>query len=49
MSEARDFASHHGIVPGGAWLAINPLLRHAAHRDMALSGLKLGTGQESDA
>ena len=49
LQEAREFASRHGIVPGGTWLAINRLLGHAAHRDMALSGLKLATGQESDA
>jgi adenylate cyclase len=49
VSEAREFASHQGIVRDGNWLAIHRLLGHAAHRDMALSGLKLATGQESDA
>lgn len=49
LQEAREFANRQGIVPGGAWLAINRLLGHAAHRDMALSGLKLATGRESDA
>ena len=49
VNEAREFASRHSIVRDGAWLAINRLLGHAAHRDMALSGLKLATGQESDA
>jgi adenylate cyclase len=49
VGEAREFASRDGIVPGGAWLAVHRLLGHAAHRDMALSGLKLATGQESDA
>lgn len=39
LPEAREFASRHGIVPGGAWLAIHQLLGHAAHREMALSGL----------
>jgi hypothetical protein len=49
VSEAREFASRQGIVRDGNWLAIHRLLGHAAHRDMALSGLKLATGQESDA
>jgi adenylate cyclase len=49
VREAREFAAHHGIVHDGAWLAIDQLLGHAAHRDMALSGLKLATGQDSEA
>ena len=49
VNEAREFASRQGIVRDGKWLAIHRLLGHAAHRDMALSGLKLATGQESDA
>jgi hypothetical protein len=49
VSEAREFASRQGIVRDGNWLAIHRLLGHSAHRDMALSGLKLATGQESDA
>ena len=49
VNEARGFASRQGIVRNGNWLAIHRLLGHAAHRDMALSGLKLATGQESDA
>jgi adenylate cyclase len=48
LQEAQEFAARHGIVRDGAWLAVNRLLGHAAHRDMALSGLKLATGQESD-
>jgi adenylate cyclase len=46
LQEGREFAARQGIVPGGAWLAINRLLGHAAHRDMALSGLRLATGEE---
>ena len=46
LREAREFAAGHGIVPGGAWLAIHRLLGHAAHRDMALSGLRQATGEE---
>ena len=49
VNEAREFASRQGIVRDGNWLAIHRLLGHAAHRDMALSGLKLATRQESDA
>ena len=49
VQEAREFASRQGIVRDGKWLAIHRLLGHAAHRDMALSGLKRATGQESDA
>jgi adenylate cyclase len=49
LHEAREFAARHGIVPGGAWLAIHRLLGHAAHRDMALSGLRLATGEEPTA
>jgi adenylate cyclase len=46
LQEAREFAARQGIVQGGAWLAINRLLGHAAHRDMALSGLRQATGEE---
>jgi adenylate cyclase len=46
LQEAREFAARHGIVRDGNWLAIHRLLGHAAHRDMALSGLKLVTGEE---
>jgi adenylate cyclase len=49
LHEAREFAARHGIVSGGAWLAIHRLLGHAAHRDMALSGLRLATGEEPTA
>ena len=47
LHEAREFAARQGIVPGGAWLAISRLLGHAAHRDMALSALRLATGEET--
>jgi adenylate cyclase len=47
LHEARDFATRQGIVPNGAWLALGRLLGHAAHRDMALSGLKLAAGEEA--
>jgi adenylate cyclase len=46
LQEAREFAARHGIVRDGNWLAIHRLLGHAAHRDMALSGLKLATGEK---
>jgi hypothetical protein len=46
LQQAREFAARHGIVRDGAWLAVNRLLGHAAHRDMALSGLMLATGEE---
>jgi adenylate cyclase len=48
-SEAREFASQQGIAPGGAWHAVGRLLGNAAHRDMALSGLRLATGETSQA
>ena len=46
VDEARAFAHRQGIVPGGSWLALNRVLGHVAHREMALSGLKLATGEE---
>jgi hypothetical protein len=46
LDEAREFARQRGIAPGGAWLAIGRLLGDTAHRDMALSGLRLATGEE---
>ena len=49
LDEAREFAKRRGIAPGGAWLAIGRMLDNAAHRDMALSALRLATGQESGA
>jgi adenylate cyclase len=45
LDEAREFAKGQGIAPGGAWLVIGQLLGNAAHRDMALSALKLATGE----
>jgi TolB-like protein/class 3 adenylate cyclase len=47
LDEAREFAKRQGIAPGGAWLAIGRMLGNAAHRDMALSALKLATGEAS--
>jgi TolB-like protein/class 3 adenylate cyclase len=49
LDEAREFAKRQGIAPGGAWLAIGRMLDNAAHRDMALSALKLATGDEHSA
>ena len=49
LDEARKFAKRRGIAPGGAWLAIGRMLDNAAHRDMALSALKLATGDEPGA
>ena len=46
LDEAREFAKRQGIAPGGAWLAIGRMLDNAAHRDLALSALKLATGDE---
>ena len=46
LHEARQFARREGIVPGGAWLAIGRLLGNTAHRDMALSAVKLAIGDE---
>jgi adenylate cyclase len=46
LDEAREFAKRQGIAPGGAWLAIGRMLDNAAHRDMALSALKLAIGEE---
>ena len=46
LDEARDFAKRRGIAPGGAWLVIGKLLGSAAHRDMALSALRIATGEE---
>ena len=45
IEEAREFAKRQGIEPGGAWLVIGQLLGNAAHRDMALSALRLATGE----
>ncbi|HET7888855.1 MAG TPA: adenylate/guanylate cyclase domain-containing protein [Bradyrhizobium sp.] len=45
LDEARAFAARQRIVPGGAWLAIDRLLGDAAHREMALSALRLATGE----
>jgi TolB-like protein/class 3 adenylate cyclase len=45
LDEAREFAKRQGIAPGGAWLVIGQLLGNAAHRDMALSALRLATGE----
>ena len=45
LDEAREFAKRQGIAPGGAWLVIGQLLGNAAHRGMALSALKLATGE----
>jgi len=45
LDEAREFAKRQGIAPGGAWLAIGRMLGNAAHRDMALSALKLAIGE----
>jgi TolB-like protein/class 3 adenylate cyclase len=45
IEEAREFAKRQGIAPGGAWLVIGQLLGNAAHRDMALSALRLATGE----
>ncbi len=47
LQQAQEFAARHGIARDGNWLAIHRLLGHAAHRDMALSGLKLATGEET--
>jgi adenylate cyclase len=47
LDEARAFAKRQGIAPGGAWLAIGRLLGNAAHRDMALSALRLATDEGS--
>jgi TolB-like protein/class 3 adenylate cyclase len=41
LDEAREFAKRRGIAPGGAWLAIGRMLDNVAHRDMALSALRL--------
>jgi adenylate cyclase len=49
LDAAREFAKRQGIAPSGAWLVIGQLLGNAAHRDMALSALRLATGQESGA
>jgi hypothetical protein len=46
LDEAREFAKRQGIAPGGAWLAIGRMLDNAAHRDMALSALKLAICEE---
>jgi adenylate cyclase len=46
VSEAREFASHQGIGPGGPWLKIGSLLRHPEHAELSLSGLRLATGEE---
>ena len=46
LGEAREFAKRQGLAPGGAWLAIGRMLDNAAHRDMALSALKIATGEE---
>ena len=45
LDEAREFAKRQGIAPGGAWLVIGQLLGTAAHRDMALSALRLATNE----
>jgi adenylate cyclase len=45
LDKAREFAKRQGIAPGGAWLVIGQLLGNASHRDMALSGLELATGE----
>ena len=45
LDEAREFATRHGIAPGGAWLAIGRLLGNAAHRELALSALRTATGE----
>jgi TolB-like protein/class 3 adenylate cyclase len=49
LDEAREFAKRQGIAPGGAWLAIGRMLDNTAHRDMALSALKIATGEETTA
>jgi adenylate cyclase len=49
LDEARDFAKRQGIAPGGAWLVVGRLLGNADHRDMALSGLRLATGEDPGA
>jgi adenylate cyclase len=47
LNEAREFAKRQGIAPGGAWLAIGRMLDNAAHREMALSALKIATGERA--
>ena len=46
LDEAREFAKRQGIVPGGAWLVIGQLLGNPAHRDLALSALRIASGEE---
>jgi len=47
LSEARDFVGRHGIHPGGPWRTIGQMLSHAGDRELALSGLRLATGEEA--
>jgi adenylate cyclase len=47
LSEARAFAARQGIRPGGPWLTIGQMLSHAEYRELALSGLRLATGEEA--
>ena len=47
LSEAREFTARQAIRPGGPWLTIGQLLSNPEHRELALSGLRLATGEEA--
>ena len=47
LTDARDFAASHGIVPGGQWLKIGLLYGDPEQRELLLSGLRLATAEQA--
>lgn len=47
LTDARDFAARHGIVPGGQWLKIGLLYGDPGQRELLLSGLRLATADQA--
>ena len=47
LSEAREFAGRQGIRPGGPWLIVGQRFGASEHRELALSGLRLATGEQA--
>jgi adenylate cyclase len=45
VSEAREFATRHGIRADGPWLTIGSRFGNAEHSELLLSGLRLATSE----
>jgi adenylate cyclase len=47
VSKAREFAGRQGLGPGGPWRIVGERFGTSEHRELALSGLRLATGEET--